>query len=216
MKTQLLERGNIGVPQGSLGGMWNYGVYSDNIQDAISQSAGGTTVGMELVRAVVYADDISPVTGCSTELNVVLNAISKAGSYNSYKFKPSKCKVVESGLDDGTEYTLGGRSIKRARYGLLLGAVIDGVGISKLEHVTRRAKMVDTSIKLVKSWRTKGLPFKVAFQHFFIAKIVPRFTYAFLLIKLKEWGLTLDLIQAILDKALCSTFGWSVPSRFKI
>ena len=32
VKTELLERGNTGVPQGSLEGMWNFGVYSDNIQ----------------------------------------------------------------------------------------------------------------------------------------------------------------------------------------
>ena len=29
--------------------MWNFGVYSDKIQDAISESAGGITVGREVI-----------------------------------------------------------------------------------------------------------------------------------------------------------------------
>ena len=75
-------------------------------------------------------------------MNSVLDAISIAGTFNSYKFKPSKCKVVGFDLNNGTDYKLGGKLIKRADCGLLLGAVIDGRGISKVEHVIRRAKMV--------------------------------------------------------------------------
>ena len=56
-----------------------------------------------------------------------------------------------------------------------------------IEHVTRRAKMVDTAIKLIKSWRSKGLSFRVAIKHLFLAKVVPRFTYAFGLLCVKEW-----------------------------
>ena len=37
--------------------MWNFGVYSDNINDAISHSVGGIVVRSEVVRAVIYADD---------------------------------------------------------------------------------------------------------------------------------------------------------------
>ena len=107
VKTKLLERGNTGVPQGSLEGMWNFGVYSDNIRDAICESMEGITVGSEVVRAIIYADDISPVTSSSNETNDVLQAISTAGTFNSYKFKPSKCKVLGS-KNDKNEYTLGG------------------------------------------------------------------------------------------------------------
>ena len=216
MKTELLERGNTGVPQGSLEGMWNFGVYSDNIQDSITKATSGIAVGSEVVRAIVYADDISPVTQCSAETNAVLNSISEAGSFNSYKFKPSKCKVLGADKDDKTEYTLCKKSIERANYGLLLGAVVDGEGISAIEHVTRRAKMVVTAIRLIKSWRTKGLPFKVAFQHLFLAKLVPRFTYSFSLIPVKDLGPTQELIRTTLEGALCSTFGWSVPKRFQM
>ena len=88
-KTKLLERGNTGVPQGSLEGMWNFSVYSDNINDAICDAVGGTMVGGEMVGAVIYADDISPVNPSSAETNTALNAISKAGTFNAYKFKPS-------------------------------------------------------------------------------------------------------------------------------
>lgn len=45
VKTQLLDRGNIGTPQGSLEGMWNFGVYSDNISSAIAQAVPGIEVG---------------------------------------------------------------------------------------------------------------------------------------------------------------------------
>ena len=62
IKTELVDRGNTGVPQGSLEGMWNFGVYSDNIREAICESIDGMTVGFEVVRAIIYADDISPVT----------------------------------------------------------------------------------------------------------------------------------------------------------
>ena len=216
VKTELLERGNTGVPQGSLEGMWNFGVYSDNIQDAISKSVIGITVGSEVVRAIIYADDISPVTVGSSETNAVLESISKAGTYNSYKFKPSKCKVLGLDLQEQTEYTLGGRSIEHADYGLLLGAVVDGVGIFTKEHVKRRAKMVDTAIKQIKSWRTRGLPFKIAFQHLFLAKVVPRFTFGFSLIPYEEGRVNQDLIESTLGKALCATFGWNVPKRFKV
>ena len=35
VKTGLMERGNVGAPQGSLEGMWNFGVYADNIHSAL-------------------------------------------------------------------------------------------------------------------------------------------------------------------------------------
>ena len=111
IKTELVDRGNTGVPQGSLEGMWNFGVYSDNIRDAICESIDGITVGSEVVRAIIYADDISPVTSSSTETNDVLQAISTAGTFNSYKFEPSKCKVLGS-KNDKKEYTLGENLLK--------------------------------------------------------------------------------------------------------
>ena len=193
--------------------MWDLGVYSDNIRDAICDSIDGITVGSEVVRAIIYADDISPVTFSSTETNDVLQAISTAGSFNSYKFKPSKCKVLGS-KNDKKEYTLGGKSIESAESGLLLGAVVDGNGLLTSLHVRRRPKMVETAIKQIKCWRTKGLPFKVAFRNLFLAKIVPRFTYAFSLISLEDGGKNLELMKTTLGRALCSTFGWSVPKRF--
>ena len=130
VKTELLNRGDTGVPQGSLEGMWNFGVYSDNINDAISESVGGIAVAGEIIRAIIYADDISPVNSSSSETNAALEAISGAGTFNSYKFKASKCKIIGSDIDLGTEYILGRKSIERAKCGLLLGAIIDGKGIS--------------------------------------------------------------------------------------
>ena len=195
--------------------MWNFGVYSDNIRDAICESIDGITVGFEAVRAIIYADDISPVTASSNETNAVLQAISKAGTFNAYKFKPSKCKVLGS-KDEKSEFTLGGRSIERADFGLMLGTVVNGKGISTTQHVLRRAKMVSNAIKLIKSWRTRGLPFKVAFRNLFLAKILPRFTYAFSLIPSVDCGRNLDSMKGTLGRALCSTFGWRVPKRFKI
>ena len=76
--------------------------------------------------------------------------------------------------------------------------------------------MVGTAIKLIKYWRRKGLPFRVAFKNLFLAKIVPRFTYAYALMNLDEGGVAYGLIQKTIDKALCCTFGWNVPKRFKL
>ena len=140
-------------------------------------------VGEEMVRAVMYADDISPINPSPEETNAALHAISKAGTFNAYKFKPSKCKIIGPGRDLGTKYILGGKVIDRAKIGLLLGVVIDGTGINAIGHVSRRAKMVDTSIKLIRSWRTKGLSFLIAYKHLFLAKVIPRFTYAFSLLR---------------------------------
>ena len=192
------------------------GFNSDNINDAISESVGGIVVGNEIVRAVVYADDISPVNDNSSATNAALQAIFEAGSFNSYKFKPSKCKIIGSDINMGTKYMLGKKSIERAKCGLLLVAIIDGKGINVSEHVKRRAEMVRTASRLIKSWRTKGLPFQVAYKHLFLAKVVPRFTYAFALVKFKEWDSVHDLIRETLERALCCTFGWSVPKRFKV
>ena len=91
MKTMFVERGNTGVRQGSLEGMWNFGIYSDNIQDAITRSAKGILVGNEIIRAVTYADDISSVNNNDIMKNKVLEGISEAGTFNAYTFKPSEC-----------------------------------------------------------------------------------------------------------------------------
>jgi len=152
----------------------------------------------------------------TSETNAALQAIFEAGSFNSYKFKPSKCKIIGSDINFGTKYMLGKKSLERAKCGLILGAVIDGKGINVSEHVKRRAEMVRTASGLIKSWRTKGLPFQVAYKHLFLAKVVPRFTYAFALLKFKEWDSVHDLIRETLERALCCTFGWSVPKRFKV
>ena len=76
--------------------------------------------------------------------------------------------------------------------------------------------MIATAIKQIKAWNDTGLPFKVAFRNLFLSKLVPRFTYAFSLISLEECDRNLELIETTLGRALCSTFGWSVPKRFKI
>ena len=216
VKTRFVERGNTGVSQGSLEGMWNFGIYSDNIQDAITRSAKGILVGNEIIRAVTYADDISPVNNNAIMTNKVLEGISEAGTFNAYKFKPSKCKNIGSSSDKETVYRLCGKRIERAKCGILLGVVIEGRGILAIEHIKRRAEMVRSAIKLIKSWRTKGLPFRIAFKHLFVAKLVPRFTYAFALLQLEVWGKAHELIRKTLEKALCSTFGWSVPKKFTV
>ena len=41
VKTELMERGNVGAPQGSLEGIRNFGVYADNIHSAIASVIRG-------------------------------------------------------------------------------------------------------------------------------------------------------------------------------
>ena len=76
--------------------------------------------------------------------------------------------------------------------------------------------MVETSIRRIKAWRTKGLSFVVAFKNFFKAKVIPRFTYAFALIQRKKLEVVRNLIEKTVEKALCNTFGWSIPKGAKI
>ena len=97
-----------------------------------------------------------------------------------------------------------------------MGAAICGRGIDSVQHVKSRASMVVTAIRMIKLWRTKGLPFIVAFKNLFKPKVMPRFTFAFALLDFKNWGLVHNIIENTLDKALCCTFGWSVPKRIKV
>ena len=99
-KTKLLNRGNIGVPKGSLEAMWNFGVYSDNIMSGITENSKGVRVGGETVHAVIYADDISPINSSSVDTNLALESIAREGSFYGYKFKTSKCKVVGAPTDN--------------------------------------------------------------------------------------------------------------------
>ena len=98
VQTDLLERGNVGAPQGSLEGMWNFGVYADNIRSEISNVVPGIGVGSEWVREVVYADDISLVNGTSRDTKSALKDVFDAGAFDAFKFKPKKCKII--GADD--------------------------------------------------------------------------------------------------------------------
>ena len=215
-RTHLLDRGDTGVPQGSLEGMWNFGVYSDNINGAIMECGDGVLVGGEKVHAVIYADDISPVNPGSVDTNLALESIAREGLFNGYKFKHSKCKIVGAGQGDNTVFKLGERRIEKVKFGLLLGMVIDGKSINAEEHVSRRAKMVDAAISQIKSWRTRGLPYLIVYRNLFKAKLLPRFAYGFALLHFEKWGKAHDQIRKTLGKALCAAFGWRIPKGTKI
>ena len=79
-----LPRGDVGVPQGSLEGMWNFSVYSDNVQAAIIKAVPGIVVGGQVVRNIVYADDDSPVNPCASHTNLALRAIASEGVCNCF------------------------------------------------------------------------------------------------------------------------------------
>ena len=211
VQTDLLERGDIGAPQGSLEGMWNFGVYADNIHTQISKVVTGIEVGGVRIRDVVYADDITLVNSTPRETNLALNAVFEAGGFDAFKFKADKCKIIGVEADDPTIFRMGDEEIKRTPNGILLGAVINSRGLDVLAHVQRRAKMVENGIGRMKSWRTKGLPYEVAFKQLFRAKILPRFSYVFALLPCTKWGTAHSLIQKTLGKALENACGWHIP-----
>ena len=213
--TELLDRGDYGVPQGSLEGMWNFSVYSDNIQREIIKSVLGINVGGQIVRDVVYADDDTPVNPCPSSTNRALKTIATEGANNCFKFKPSKCKVIGADPDDLTVYKIGNDCIQRADSGLLLGAVISGSGINAFEHVRNREGMVRKAITQIKSWRSLGLSANITFSKLFLAKILPRFTFAFSLLTFSEWGPTHDLIRKVFAKALSNACGWVLSNGVK-
>ena len=211
VQTDLLERGDIGAPQGSLEGMCNFGVYADNIHSQISKVVTGIDVGSVRIRDVVYADDITLVNNSPRETNLGLNAVCEAGAFDAFKFKAEKCKIIGVEDDDPTIFRMGDEEIKRAPTGILLGAVINSRGLDVLAHVKRRAKMVGNGIVQLKSWRTEGLPYDVTFNQLFKAKILPRFSYAFALFPYAKWGTAHSLIQRTLGKALENACGWHLP-----
>ena len=217
-KTELISRGDVGVPQGSLEGMWNFGIYSDNIHDAIAEAISGVLVGGEVVKEVAYADDITPICRNPKEAGLALKAIQEAGIFDAFKFKPGKCKVI--GMDqydlDETQFKLSGVDIEKRELGVLLGAVIKNQGIDPMEHIKRRSKMVRKGLRQVKSWRTKGLPFRIAFNRLIKAKLLPRFSYAFALLPLTGWSKAQTEIQKTLGEALKQACGWSFPKKTKL
>ena len=117
----------------------------------------GIKVGNELIREVLYADDITLVNPISSELNLGLGAVYKAGIYDAFKFKAGKCKVVGAEVKDKTIFRMGNEEILRAPKGVLLGAVIKMDGIFVLEHVIRKAKMVKGAVKQLKKWRDNSM-----------------------------------------------------------
>jgi len=102
-----MVRGNTVVSQESIEGMGNFGIYSDNINDAIAYSVVGIMVGKETVHVVIYPDDISPINSCPEETNAALQSISTAGIFNAYKFKSSKCKIIGSDKNFEGSHSLG-------------------------------------------------------------------------------------------------------------
>ena len=116
---------------------------------------------------------------------------------------------------DLTSYKIGNDCIRREDSGLLLGAVISGSGIDAFEHVKNREGMVRKAITQIKSWRSLGLSANIAFSKLFLAKILPRFTFAFSLLNISEWCQTHDLIRKVFDKALYNTCGWVLTSGVK-
>ena len=211
VQTDRLDRGNVGAPQGSLEGMWNFGVYADNIHSRISKHVEGISVGSEWVREVVYADDITPINPTSAETNLALRAVFEGGVFDAFKFKAKKCKIIGAGDSDSTIFYVGNEEIKRVKTGILLGAVINSTGIDTLAHVIRRAEMVENAVRQLKAWRTKGLPFDIVFKQLFLARVVPRFSYAFALFPYSKWGTTHEKIQKTLCKALRNVCGWPTP-----
>ena len=97
--------------------MWNFSVYSDNIQNAIIEAVPGIVVGGQVVRDVVYADDDTPVNSSPYLTNLALEAIATQGAYNCFKFKPEKYRVIGADAKDLTEYKLGEDVIKRDKGG---------------------------------------------------------------------------------------------------
>ena len=162
----------------------------------------GIVVGGLVVRNVVYADDDSPVNPSPILTNLALHAIASKGLYNCFKFEPSKCLVIGTDPNDLSLYRISESVTERSDRGILLGAVIDEGGIHGLEHVKRRKDMIKTSISQLKSWRSIGLPAKVVLRRLFMGKILPRFSYAFALLNLPDWGTTQDLIREDFDRAL--------------
>ena len=122
-------------------------MYADNIHSAIASAVPGIKLGNNLVREVIYADDITLINPISSETNLALEAVHKAGTFDAFKFKASKCRVIGVPAVDPTLFRLGGEVVERSKTGILLGTVVKADGISMIEHVDRRANMVNWGIR---------------------------------------------------------------------
>ena len=186
-------------------------MYADTIHSRISYSVKGTGVGSEWVREIVYADDISTVNPTTEETNLALRAVFEGGIFDAFKFKARKCKIIGAEDSDPTIFYVGKDEIKRVKTGILLGAVINNVGIDMLAHVNMRAEMVENAIRQLKAWRTKGLSYEIVFKQLLMSRVILRFSYAFALFPYLKWGKAHKKIQKTLCKALRNACGWPTP-----
>ena len=99
VRRDILERGDVGAPQGSLESMWNFGAYADNIHSQIAKVVPGIAVGSEWVREVVYTDDISPVNSSTEDTKLAIKALFKGGEFNAFKFKATMYKILGAERD---------------------------------------------------------------------------------------------------------------------
>ena len=172
--------------------------------------------GGVIVREVGYADDITPISPNLEHLNKALRAIFSAGCFNAFKYNLGKCKIIGFSAKDSFDPGIDVSDIKRVESGILLGAVVKWGGLDKSEHVKRRAGMVKSAIRNIKGWRTRGLPFSIAYRQLVIAKVVPRFAYAFSLLPFSEWDADLSFIQSTLAEAFKRACGWPTPKGIKL
>ena len=108
--------------------MWNFGVYSDNINLAIAKAVPGIEVGGVIVREVGYADDITLINPNLDQTNSALRATFRAGGFNAFKYNLGKCKVIGLCTEDGYDPGLYVHDIDRVKAGILLGAVVKWCG----------------------------------------------------------------------------------------
>ena len=146
-----------------------------------------------------------------------MRAIFRAGGYNAFRYNLGKCKVIGlSTTKDRYDTGLVNNDIESVKTGILLGAVVKRSGLDKREHVKRRSEMVKSAITNIKRWRTRGLPFSIAYRQLVEAKVVPRFVYAFSLLPSSEWDDDLCLIQTTLSEAFKHACGWPTPKGIKL
>ena len=123
--------------------------------------------GRILPREFVFDRLMAAIRVLKLALSTV--TIFKAGGFNAFKYNLRKCKVI--GLMEEEKYGSGMdvNIIKRAKTCFLLGAVMKWSRLDIGEHVKKRAGIVKSAIMNIKGWRTRGLPFSIAYRQLVIA-----------------------------------------------
>jgi hypothetical protein len=128
-----------GVRQGCVLSPLLFGLYTEELAVRVNQCGQGIKIGNDRLNVLLYADDVVIMSENRNRLQEVFDVVSEYGSDFRVNFSAEKSQVlvVNAGVEDEDEWTLGGRNISRTNEYKYLGIWMDENGCER----SKRDKM---------------------------------------------------------------------------